>query len=56
MDLFLEGQNNNFEKFKNLKSMIEDGNNKIKMLRIDRSGEFLSKEFNSYYEENGIRR
>ncbi len=53
---FLKAKNGTFEKFKNLKIMIKDGKNKIKMLRTDRGGEFLSKEFNSYYEQNGIRK
>jgi hypothetical protein len=32
---FMKVKNGTFEKFKNLKSMIEDGEKKIKMLRID---------------------
>jgi hypothetical protein len=53
---FLKAKNNTFEKFKILKSMIENGKNKIRVLIIDRNGEFLSKEFNSYCEHSGIRR
>lgn len=48
--LFLKAKSNTFEKLKNFKSMIEDGNNKIRMLKTDWGGEFLSKEFNFYYE------
>jgi len=32
---FLKAKSGTFEKFKNFKSMIEDGKNKIRMLRID---------------------
>jgi len=49
-------KSNTFEKFKNLKSMIEDGENKIRMLRTNQGGEFLSNLFNYFCEENGIRR
>ncbi len=53
---FLKAKSGTFEKFKNFKNMIEDGKNKIRMSRIDRGGNLLFKEFNSYYEQNGIRR
>jgi transposase InsO family protein len=49
-------KSNTFEKFKNLKSMIEDGENKIRMLRTNQGGEFLSNLFNYFCEENGNRR
>ncbi len=52
----MNAKNGTFEKFKNFKIMIEDGKNKIRMLRIGRGVEFLSKEFNSYCEHNGIRK
>ncbi len=47
---FLKAKSGTFEKFKNFKSMIEDGKNKIRMSRIDRGGNLLFKEFNSYCE------
>ncbi len=47
---FMKVKNGIFEKFKNLKSMIEDGENKIKMLRIDQGGEFLSNLINFFCE------
>jgi transposase InsO family protein len=53
---FMKAKNGTFEKFKNLKNNIEDGENKIKMLRIDRGGEFLSNLINSFCEQNGIKR
>jgi hypothetical protein len=35
---FLKAKNNTFEKLKKIKSMIEDGNKKIRMLKTDRGG------------------
>ncbi len=54
--IFMKVKNGTFEKFKNFKSMIEDGENKIKMLRTDQGGEFLSNLVNSFCEQNGIRK
>lgn len=46
-----------FEVFKNFRALVEDGNDKrIKVLRIDRGGEFMSNEFKSYCQEAGITR
>lgn len=43
--------------FKKFKALVEDGSErKIKVLRTDRGGEFLSKSFVQYCEENGIER
>jgi hypothetical protein len=53
---FMKVKSGTFEKFKNLKSMIKDGENKIRMLRIDRGGKFLFDLFNFFCEQNGIRR
>ncbi|PWA61635.1 hypothetical protein CTI12_AA371330 [Artemisia annua] len=46
-----------FEAFKIFKAMVEKEKGlKIKSMRSDRGGEFLSKEFNKFCEDNGIRR
>nr|GEV49966.1 retrovirus-related Pol polyprotein from transposon TNT 1-94 [Tanacetum cinerariifolium] len=46
-----------FEAFKTFKAMVEKEKGlKIKSMRSDRGGEFLSKEFNKFCEDNGIRR
>ncbi|GJR65954.1 retrovirus-related pol polyprotein from transposon TNT 1-94 [Tanacetum coccineum] len=46
-----------FEAFKKFKAMFEKEKGlKIKSMRSDRGGEFLSKEFNKFCEDNGIRR
>ena len=46
-----------FEKFKAFKAAVEtESGCKIKALKSDRGGEFTSKEFMSYCEEQGIRR
>ena len=46
-----------FEQFKRFKSLVEKQSGcQIKSLRTDRGGEFLSTEFNTYCEENGIHR
>lgn len=46
-----------FEKFKKLKGVIEmETAEKIITLRTDRGGEFVSREFNSFCEESGIKR
>nr|GEU73622.1 retrovirus-related Pol polyprotein from transposon TNT 1-94 [Tanacetum cinerariifolium] len=46
-----------FEAFNTFKAMVEKKKGlKIKSKRSDRGGEFLSKEFNKFCEDNGIRR
>ncbi|KAM1171417.1 hypothetical protein ACFX2G_022142 [Malus domestica] len=46
-----------FEAFKKFKAAIEnEGGCKIKVMRSDQGGEFTSKEFQEFYEANGIRR
>lgn len=46
-----------FENFKKFKSFVEKQSGcRIKSLRTDRGGEFMSNEFSSFYEENGIHR
>ena len=54
---FLKEKSQAFEAFKIFKSMVEKEKGlKIKSMRSDRGGEFLSKEFNKFCEDNGIRR
>jgi len=44
-----------FGKFKEFKKMVENQKERqIKVLRSDRGGEYFSKEFSTFYEENGI--
>ncbi len=46
-----------FEHFKRFKELIENESNlKIKFLRLDNGGEFISNEFKNYYSEQGIKR
>ena len=46
-----------FENFKKFKVHVEkESGLKIKSMRSDRGGEFMSKEFLKYCEDNGIRR
>lgn len=46
-----------FDCFKKFKAMTErQCNEKLKTLRTDRGGEFISKDFNNFCEEQGIRR
>lgn len=53
----LKTKNEAFEAFKHFKALVEDGKErKIKTFRTDRGGEFCSKEFLNYCEENGINR
>jgi hypothetical protein len=52
---FLKAKSEAFEKFKEFKQMAEKETGRhIKTLQTDRGGEFLSKEFNAYCENNGI--
>ncbi|KAL9257162.1 Retrovirus-related Pol polyprotein from transposon TNT 1-94-like protein [Drosera capensis] len=46
-----------FECFKKFKALVEKQSGKvIKMLRTNRGGEFTSKDFDAFYDEQGIRR
>lgn len=52
---FLESKGEAFGMFKRFKALVENGDNlKIKVLRTDRGGEFMSTEFEKYCEEMGI--
>ncbi|KAI5323714.1 hypothetical protein L3X38_032786 [Prunus dulcis] len=54
---FLRNKSNAFECFKKFKAMIElQSGYKVKSLRSDRGGEFMSNEFHEYYSEVGILR
>ncbi|GJZ28932.1 retrovirus-related pol polyprotein from transposon TNT 1-94 [Tanacetum coccineum] len=54
---FLNEKSQAFKAFKKFKAMVEKEKGlKIKSMRSDRGGEFLSKEFNKFCEDNGIRR
>lgn len=54
---FLKETSKEFKKFKILKNRVENESGvKIKCLRSDRGGEFTSREFNMFCEENGIKR
>ncbi|CAL8999643.1 unnamed protein product [Prunus brigantina] len=54
---FIRNKSSAFECFRKFKAMIElQSGYKIKCLRSDRGGEFLSSEFNKYCEEFGIQR
>ena len=46
-----------FEIFKIWKALVENETNlKLKCLKSDNDGEFCSKEFDTFYSHNGIRR
>ncbi|CAL5412844.1 unnamed protein product [Camellia sinensis] len=54
---FLENKSEAFEKFKHFKAKVEKQSGFcVKVLRTDRGGEFLSKDFDLFCEENGIQR
>ncbi|KAA0040613.1 Retrovirus-related Pol polyprotein from transposon TNT 1-94 [Cucumis melo var. makuwa] len=54
---FLESKSETFEKFKHFKAKVEKQSGMfIKSLRSDKGGEFLSNNFNHFYEEYGIHR
>nr|GEX83448.1 retrovirus-related Pol polyprotein from transposon TNT 1-94 [Tanacetum cinerariifolium] len=54
---FLNEKSYAFEAFKKFKAMVEKENGlKIKYMRSDRGGEFLSNEFNKFCKDNRIRR
>lgn len=51
---FLKSKDEAFGMFKRFRALVENGSEKrIKVFRTDRGGEFNSKEFTSYCEENG---
>lgn len=55
--MLLKEKGEAFERFKKLKACIEqEAGVSIKTLRTDRGGEFTSREFNTFCEENGIQR
>ena len=54
---FLRDKAEALGKFKQWQKMVENESGlKVKKLRMDRGGEFLSKEFDTYLHENGIKR
>ena len=54
MTYFMKHKSEAFEKFKLYKSLVEtQTGNKLKKLRADGGGEYLSKEFKKYLLENG---
>ena len=54
---FLKEKSKDFEKFKIFKNRVENESGvKIICLRLDRGGEFTSREFNMFCKENGIKR
>ena len=55
MGLFPEEQSEVFEKFRNFKALVENQSGlHIKVLRTNRGGEYISKEFLRFCRENGI--
>jgi transposase InsO family protein len=54
---FLKVKSETFEKFKVFKRMIENhGRKRIKILRTNKGGEFLSKESTAFREQSGIQK
>lgn len=54
---FLKLKSETFASFKKFKALVENQvGNKVRVLRTDRGGEFLSQEFKVFCEENGIHR
>ena len=54
---FLKEKSEAFEKFKIFNNSVKNKSSvKIKCLRSNRGGEFTSREFNIFCEENGIKR
>ena len=52
---FLEYKSETFESFQKFKALVgKQSGGCIKTLHIDRGGEFLSNEFNVFYEDNDI--
>jgi len=53
---FLKKKSEVFTTFKKFKAVVEkESGRQIKAMRTDRGGEFTSKEFQEFCEENGIR-
>lgn len=54
---FIKEKGQVFETFKMFKAMVENQTNKkIKVLRSDNGGEYISKQFDDFLKENGIKR
>eukprot|EP00253_Pinus_taeda_P018864 PITA_18864 len=54
---FLKNKSEVFEKFRNFKTLVENQSGlHIKVLRTDRGGEYISKEFLRFCRENGIQK
>lgn len=54
---FLKNKSEAFGEFKRFKALVENGDNRrIKVLRTDRGGKFMSAEFEKYCKEMGITR
>lgn len=54
---FLQDKSQSFEIFKIIRNIVQkESGYKMKCLRSDRGGEFISNEFEDYYERHGIRR
>ncbi|MCZ2221968.1 DDE-type integrase/transposase/recombinase [Corynebacterium pilbarense] len=54
---FLKEKDEAFEKFKIFKALIETKTGKrLKAVRSDRGGEFVSRDFKEFYDEHGIKR
>jgi transposase InsO family protein len=55
--VFLKDKSEEFEKFKAFKSLVENETDlKIKCLRLDIGGNFISNEFEEFYYLHGIKR
>jgi transposase InsO family protein len=54
---FLKEKAEEFEKFKTFKALTETQTGKrLKAVRSDRGGEFMSRDFKEFYDEHGIKR
>ena len=55
--MYLKDKLEDFQKFKwYLARVDKETGKKLKCLRLDRGGEFISNEFNEFYNERGIKR
>ena len=55
--MYLKEKSKAFEKFKWYLARFEkETGKKLKCLRLDKGGEFISNEFNEFYNERGIKR
>jgi len=53
--IILKDKGDTFQKFCNFKSLVEkESNARIQIFRTERGGEFVSHEFNMFYEESRI--